>query len=107
MASQARTPLKVSAASSGNNTLLAASTGYKIRVHSLTIVAAGAVTVDIQSGATGTSLTGVMSLITGVPLNIPFEREGVFETAVSTLLNMSLGGSVQVSGVLTYSLVAA
>lgn len=106
MASQARTSLKISAASSGNNTLLAAQTGYGIRVHSLHIVAAGAVTVDIQSGATGTSLTGVMSLITGVPLTMEFEKEGLFQTAASTLLNMSLGGAVQVSGVLTYSLVA-
>lgn len=104
--SQQRTPLKISAASSGNNTLLAAVTGYAIRVHSLQIVAAGAVTVDIQSGATGTSLTGVMSLITGVPLIMDFEKEGILQTAVSTLLNMSLGGAVQVSGRLTYSLVA-
>ena len=106
MASQARTSLVVSSASSGNNTLLAAQTGYKIRVHSFTLVAAGAVTVAFQSGATGTALTGTMSLITGVPLTIDLEKEGLFETAASTLLNLSLGGSVQVSGFLTYSLVA-
>lgn len=104
--SQQRTPLKVSAASSGNNTLLAAVTGYKIRVHSLVLVAAAAVTVDIQDGAGGTSLTGVMSLITGVPLVVPFEREGLFQTSAATLLNVSLGGNVQVSGFLIYSLCA-
>ncbi len=103
--SQKRTALPVSVASSGNNTLLAAVTGSSIRVLSYTLVAASAVTVDIQSGATGTSLTGVMSLITGVPLVVNFQKEGHFQTAVSTLLNISLGGSVQVSGFITYCLV--
>jgi len=107
MASQERTSLLVSGATSGNNTLLAAQTGYKIRVHSFTIVAAGAVAVRFESGAGGTALTGVMSLITGVPMTVNLEREGHFETAVSTLLNMELGGAVQVSGFLTYSLVGA
>ena len=106
MASQERTYLSVSVASTGNNTLLAAQTGYKIRVLSFTLVAAGAVTVAFQSGASGTALTGTMSLITGVPLVVDFERFGHFETAVSTLLNLSLGGSVQVSGFLTYALCA-
>lgn len=106
MASQARTALSVSVASTGNNTLLAASTGYKIRVLSYTLVAASTVTIAFQSGAGGTALTGTMTLIAGVPLVVPFQREGHFETAVSALLNLSLGGNVQVSGHLTYALCA-
>lgn len=105
MASQERKKLVISAASSGDNTLLAAVTGHKIRVHSYTLVAAGAVTAAFESAAGGTALTGDMSLITGVPLVVPFEREGHFETVVSELLNLELGGAVQVSGHLTYSLV--
>ena len=107
MASQQRTALVISKSGSGDNTLLAAQTGSKIRVHSYTLVAAGSVTVAFESGASGTALTGDMSLIIGVPLTAPFEREGHFETTVSTLLNLELGGAVQVSGHLTYSLVAA
>lgn len=106
MASQERTALSVSAATSGNNTLLAAQTGYAIRVLSYTLVAAGTVTAAFQSGASGTALTGTMSLIAGTPLVVNFQKEGHFQTAVSTLLNLSLGGNVQVSGHLTYALVA-
>lgn len=105
MASQARTALSVSAASSGDNTLLAAVTGHKIRVLSYTLVAAGTVTVAFESAASGTALTGDMTLIAGVPLVVPFQREGHFETAVSALLNLELGGNVQVSGHITYALV--
>ncbi len=106
MASQARTSLSISAASSGNNTLLVATTGAKIRVLSYTLVSANTVTVAFQSGAGGTALTGTMTLVAGVPLVVPLQREGHFETAVSALLNLSLGGNVQVSGHLVYSLCA-
>ncbi len=106
MSSQQRTALVVSCASSGNNTLLAAQTGYKIRVISYTLTAASAVTVSFQDGAGGTALTGVMSLAAGVPLVVPLAREGHFETSVTTLLNLSLGGGVQVSGHITYCLCA-
>ena len=105
MASQERTALVVSGATSGNNTLLAAVSGSKIRVLSYVLVAAGSVTARFESAAGGTALTGVMSLIAGVPLVVNLEREGHFETAVSALLNMELSGAVQVSGHLTYCLV--
>lgn len=104
--SQQRTSLIVSAASSGDNTLLAAVTGYKIRVLSYKLVAAGTVTTRFESAAGGTALTGVMSQIAGVPNDATFEKEGHFETAVSALLNLELGGAVQCSGHLTYCLVA-
>lgn len=107
MASQERTSLVVSAASSGDNTLLAAQSGYKIRVLSYTLVAAGTVTAAFESAAGGTALTGDMTLIAGVPLVVPFQREGHFETVVSELLNLELGGAVQVSGHIVYCLVAA
>ena len=105
MASQERKHLVVSAASSGDNTLLAAVAGYKIRVLSYKLVAAGAVTTRFESAAGGTALTGVMSQITGVPNDAPFEREGHFETLAGELLNLELGGAVQVSGHLDYCLV--
>ena len=97
--------VKISAAGAGNNTLIAAQTGQIIRVHAFTIVAAGAVTVDIQSGATGTSLTGVMSLAANGGMVVPYCAEGWFQTAAATLLNMSLGGATQVSGFMIYHVV--
>lgn len=92
----------ISGASSGNNTLVAAVTGKKIRVLSYALVAAGAVTVRFESGADGTALSGVMSLAANGGLACAFNEGGWFETAAGVLLNMELGGAVQVSGHLTY-----
>lgn len=98
----------VSAAGSGNNTLVAAVTGKKIKVLSLVLVAASAVTVRLESGASGTALTGVMSLTAngGLQLVLPPTLQGFgwVETAQAVLLNLELGGAVQVSGMLTYYL---
>jgi hypothetical protein len=92
----------ITASASGNNTLVAAVTGRKIRVMSLALVASAAVTVQLQSGAGGTNLTGAMALAANGVLVLPFNSEGWGETAVATLLNLVLGGAVPVAGVLTY-----
>jgi len=105
MASQQRLTAVISAASSGDNTVVAAVASHKIRVLSYVLVAAGSVTARWESGAGGTAKTGVMTLAAGVPLVVPLEREGHFETAVAALLNLELSGAVQVSGHLTYCLV--
>ena len=89
----------VNTASSGNNTIVAAqAAGVKIRVVGFLLVAAGAVTANWQSGAGGTTLSGAMSLATGAPNAPGFCPTGWFETAAATLLNLNLGGAVQVSG---------
>ena len=95
----------ISGATSGNNTVVAARTGVKIRVLSYTLVAASAVTVRFESGADGTALTGVMSIGANGGISTTYNPAGHFETAVSTLLNMELGGAVQVSGHITYQFV--
>lgn len=92
----------ISTASSGNNTLVAAVTSKKIRVLSLILISAGSVNVTFQSGAGGTGLTGAMALTTNSGFTLPFNPVGWFETAVTTLLNLSLSGAIQVSGCLTY-----
>ena len=94
----------VSGATNGNNTLVDAVTGKKIKVLALTLVAAGEVAVRLESGAGGTALTGVMTLIKGTPLVLPaaLPGEAYVETAAAALLNMELGGAVQVSGCLLY-----
>ncbi len=94
-------------ASSGNNTLVAAVTGYKIRVHNLCLVASGTTTVQFQSGAGGTNLTGDMALVANTGFAPGFDPTGHFETASGSLLNMSLSAAVSVDGWLTYSLVPA
>jgi len=92
----------ISAASSGNNTLVTAVTGNKIRVRSMVLVSAGSVNATIQSGAGGTGLTGAIPLAANTGFSSGIDEEGHFETASATLLNLNLSGAVQVSGWLTY-----
>lgn len=93
----------ISAASSGDNTLVAAAgAGNSIRVVSLFLVAITAVTVRFESGAGGTALSGVMSIGANGGIVLPYNPAGWFETADNTLLNLELGGAVQVSGSLSY-----
>lgn len=104
-----RTPvfLAIDAASSGNNTLLAAQgSGNKIRVHQLFLVASAAVTVRFESGADGTALTGQMQFAANGGIVLPFSPVAWFETAANTLLNLELSGAVSVDGGLVYTVVS-
>ena len=94
----------ISASSSGNNTLKAAVAAKKIRVYAYVIVATTAVTAKFQSAAGGTDLTGAMPLGANGGVAAPFNPAGWFETVAGELLNLSLGGAVQVSGHFVYSL---
>ena len=95
----------IDGAASGDNTLVAAVTGKRIRVLSLFVIAAGAVTVRFESGAGGTALTGQMNITTNSGFTLPFNPEGWFQTVAAALLNMELGGAVSVDGALAYVLV--
>jgi len=99
-----RSPLfaVIDAATSGDNTLVAAVTSRRIRVLSLFLVAAGAVNVRFESGAGGTALTGQMNLVANTGFVLPYNPAGWFETAVTTLLNLELSAAVSVDGSLTY-----
>jgi hypothetical protein len=94
----------ISASGNGNNTLVAAVTGKKIRVLSMQLTMSGTtVTWALQSGAGGTALTGTMGPIAqGQTVVWPFSPVGHFETAASTLLNLSLSGAQTVAGSLVY-----
>lgn len=106
---------KIDCVTSGNNTLVAAVAGNtaldatgnaavakKIRVLSYLIVSAGTATAAFQSGATGTALTGAMSLIANGRISAEFSPAGHFETAAGVLLNLSLSAGIQMSGHLVY-----
>lgn len=90
-------------ATSGDNTLVAAVTGKKIRVHQLALIGSAAVTVRFESGASGTALTGQMQFAANGGFVLPFSPMGWFETASDTLLNMELNGATSVDGVLGYT----
>lgn len=92
----------IDAATSGDNTLLAAVTSKKIRVLSAFLVAAGTVNVRFESGTGGTALTGQMNLVANTGFVLPYNPNGWFETASNTLLNLELSAAVSVDGCLTY-----
>jgi len=92
----------ISGATSGNNTLVAAVTARKIRVLSIYFICAAAVDVRFEDGADGTALSGVMSFPANGGIALAHNETGWFETSLATLLNMELGGAVQVSGGLKY-----
>lgn len=89
-------------ATSGNNTIVAAVSGKKIRVIAAKLVAGDAVVVRFESGASGTALTGQMTCAASQNVDFQFNPHGWFETAAGSLLNMELGGAVTVDGVLLY-----
>ena len=93
----------IDAASSGNNTLVAAVSGKKIRVLALFITMTGTlVTIRFEDGADGTALTGQLGPTAGQTIVLPFNPVGWFETSAATLLNMELSGAQSVDGALTY-----
>lgn len=95
----------ISANVSGDNTLVTAAASVKTKVLSVTLTAAASVTVTFENGVGGSGLTGPISLIAGVPyvLNMVTNPDMHWmETGVNKLLNLSLGGAVQVSGLIVY-----
>lgn len=92
----------IDAASAGNNTILAAVVGKKIRVLSYTLIASADVTVRFEDGAGGTALTGQMQLGANGGASVTYSPVGHFETTANTLLNLELSGATSVDGHLTY-----
>lgn len=93
---------KIDAATAGDNTIVAAVTGKKIRVLQLFLVSAGTVIVRFESGAAGTALTGQMNLVVNSGFTLPFSPVGWFESASGVLLNLELSAAVSVDGAITY-----
>lgn len=92
----------ISASSSGNNTIVTAVTGKKIRVLAVQVNATAAVNLKWQSGASGTDLTGLNYATANGGYVLPFSPVGWFETASNTLLNLNLSAANAVGGSITY-----
>ncbi|MDB5350781.1 MAG: hypothetical protein JWN86_2028 [Planctomycetota bacterium] len=91
----------ISAAISGDNTVVAAVVGKKIRVLKYTIVTSGAVAAKFRSSS-GVDLTGGMSLSANSGVGGAFCPVGLFETISGDGLALNLSGAVAVAGHLTY-----
>lgn len=94
----------ISAASAGDNTIVAAVAGKKIRVLSYTLVNnhTAVQTCRWESGAAGTAVSGHMIFGANGGATPAFNPCGLFETGVNTLLNLELAGATAVGGHLTY-----
>lgn len=92
----------IDVASLGDNTIVAAVTGKKIRVFQVVLISAGTTTVRFESGAGGTALTGQLSLAANVGFSTGWCPVGHFETAAGSLLNLELSAAISVDGWLVY-----
>lgn len=92
----------IDAATSGDNTLVAATSGQKIVVTSMMLISAGDVTARLESGAGGTALTGQMTLVAGSGFVLDHNETGWFETAYGELLNLELSDAISVDGFINY-----
>lgn len=92
----------ISESSSGDNTVVAAVSGKRIRVLSYVLIATGAVAVKFVSDASGTDITGAMDLGANGGVSAPHSPSGHYQTGVGEALILNLGAAVQVSGHLTY-----
>lgn len=99
----------ISASSSGDNTVVAAVTGKKIKVLNYTMIAATDVSATWKSGAS-TSLSGAMPLTNNsgaapsAGVSTPAGLVPLFETAQGEALVLGLSSAVLVAGHLTYVL---
>jgi hypothetical protein len=89
------------ASSSGNTTILSAVVDKKIRILSMTLTFSGGVNVKFQSN-NSTDITGILYGVTGIPLILPYNKLGLFQTVAGELLNINLSESVAVGGFMTY-----
>jgi hypothetical protein len=98
----------IDAAASGNNTLIAAPSRGYIAVDHINILPTSAVSVTFKSGST--ALTGPYPLDTKQPItleNALHHQDGVLTCAPGEALVMTLGGAVQVGGMIRYRIVGA
>lgn len=97
MASPALTELVINdATNAGDLTVAAAVAGKKTRVYQLYLQAAGAVVVELLSGAT--SLSGPITLATGVPVVLPYTGVPWFTGGTNEAITLTTSADVQVSG---------
>ena len=95
----------LSFASSGDNTVVAASTGKAIVVWKIALTTHAAVTITFASD-TGTGTTLGVFEFTGAGAMVLDGPEGfeLYRTVAGKLFNMSLSGAVQINGTCWYTL---
>jgi hypothetical protein len=93
----------IAASSSGDNAIVAAVTGKRIRVLNYMFMATTPVNVKWRSATT--DLCGALPAGANGGASCSFEGMGCFQTAAGEALNLNLSGAVAVGGHLTYVLI--
>jgi hypothetical protein len=91
------------ATGSGNTEIVAAVTGYKIRLLSAVVVALTAVTVHFESATTQISADNAVGATGG--WTMPESENGWCETVAGQALNVNLSAAVATGVTITYELV--
>lgn len=94
----------ISASTSGDNTVVAATSGFRIRVIKCSYVCASAVVVTWKSSVAG-AISGPESYAANGGMSEPYCPAGIMQTAIGEGLVINLGGNVSVGGKMTYILV--
>jgi hypothetical protein len=89
----------VTTAASG--ALVAAVTGMRIRVHGFAVIAAGVVSVNLESGTT--DISGVFPLAANGGFVLPFSEVGWADTAPGEALNVTISAAVSCGMQVIYS----
>lgn len=92
----------INATASGDNTIVAAVSGKKIRVLAMVLVGEAAGGAAFEDGAGGSELSGQMKFAAGTVIVFPFNPLGWMETTANTILNLETDAAVIVRGCLTY-----
>lgn len=93
---------------SGNNEIVAAVPGKKIRVLGGCVSAATTVVARFEDAADSGVYLASFQLVAGSQATLPYVRNdvgGCFETSAGNALNLELGGAVVVSGFVRFDLV--
>lgn len=97
----ALTRVKIDTASSGDITLVSATSSQTTKLYRMLLVAAGATTITVKDGA-GTTLTGAMTLSAGGAIVLDYSGEPWFTTSSNTALIIANANAVQISGAAYY-----
>lgn len=93
----------INATTNGDNTIVAAVSGKKIRVYAYAFIADASVGVAFEDGAGGTELSGQMSFLANDGIIMPFNPVGWFETTAGNLLNMETDAAANIRGHIVYA----
>ena len=91
----------ITASSSGNNEVVAAVTGKRIRVLAYNYVSAGTVNAAWRDGAS-TVIGGLGYWVVNTGKVVPFNPAGWFQTTAGVALNLNLSAAIAVGGELVY-----